>query len=82
MLYVHTEGADMPKTINAALYARVSTTGQTVENQLRDLCPARGKEGSRVQGLAVGEWSKSPSAGWIIGTLLSKISYALRAIGN
>src|SRR5829696_2107219 len=27
----------MPKTLKAALYARVSTTGQTVENQLREL---------------------------------------------
>jgi DNA invertase Pin-like site-specific DNA recombinase len=50
MLYVYTEGADMPKTINAALYARVSTTGQTVENQLRELRAVAARHGWQVAG--------------------------------
>ena len=38
----------MPKTLKAALYARVSTTGQTVENQLRELRAVATRHGWEV----------------------------------
>ena len=40
----------MAKKLRAALYARVSTTGQTVENQLRDLRAVARRHGWEVAG--------------------------------
>jgi DNA invertase Pin-like site-specific DNA recombinase len=38
----------MPRSLKAALYARVSTTGQTVENQLRELRAVAARHGWEV----------------------------------
>ena len=51
MLYQHTEAKTlMAKKLRAAFYARVSTTGQTVENQLRDLRAVARRHGWEVAG--------------------------------
>src|SRR5918994_3341005 len=51
MLYRHTEVKPLlAKKLRAALYARVSTTGQTVENQLRDLRAVARRHGWEVAG--------------------------------
>jgi hypothetical protein len=47
--------------------------GRTCENEVAMFARLVARKTGLVQGLAVGESSKSPSAGWIIGTLLSKL---------
>jgi hypothetical protein len=42
-----------------------------METQVAIFARLVARKAGRAQGLAVGEWSKSPSAGRIIGTLLS-----------
>src|SRR5215217_8534536 len=51
MLLEHTLRAKMPSNPKAALYARVSTTGQTVENQLRELRAVAARHGWEVAGV-------------------------------
>jgi DNA invertase Pin-like site-specific DNA recombinase len=51
MLVEHTWRARMSSTPKAAIYARVSTTGQTVENQLRELRAVAARHGWEVAGV-------------------------------
>lgn len=56
---MNAKGAAGPKAKRAALYLRVSTTGQTVDNQRRELLDAADRHGWRV----VGEFQDSGVSG-------------------